>query len=272
MNPLLLPALRINSNTDNGGVLPLFRAAAAAAASTQQHSHVKRLSVRRRAKPDMQRYLLQSSLAQQVKKQQMEKALQRQKKNSIILLDNGTIAAATTATAGISRSRSLQALPLVRFSKRSAASTNPALFTAHDSCIALYPDMAAAAASPKAVLRLARTHAQCFMPSSAGAGVEVTPLPYISGCRTLRYLGRVNVHLINERATKIGIGLVQHRFLGEALAVARAHVAARGGNALLGYTVSTFLLETTKAASYVVINITGDSALVARRRRRRRRR
>ena len=55
------------------------------------------------------------------------------------------------------------------------------------------------------------------------------------------YLGRINMHFIKESWTvreKGGLGQFFHVFLNEVNAIARAHVLALGGNALVAYQIA----------------------------------
>jgi hypothetical protein len=62
--------------------------------------------------------------------------------------------------------------------------------------------------------------------------------PSVMGCKTLLLLGHINMHFIKESwAVREGGGLGSffHCFFQEAQLITRAHVAAMGGNALLGF-------------------------------------
>lgn len=94
--------------------------------------------------------------------------------------------------------------------------------------------------------------------------IEMTPLPYIPGATALRYLGRLSLHFVKEahivhEVSTAGIGSFVNAFLMEIQAVARAHVAALGGNAIVGYHVDqTFFEENMKSQGYALMSLSGD--------------
>ena len=98
--------------------------------------------------------------------------------------------------------------------------------------------------------------------------VELTPLSSISQSSVQKFLGRVQVHLIKESWTfndEGGLGQFAHLFLSEAQAIARANVAARGGNALLGYRLHECrFIEPSKNQAYSIISLSGDAVLLER--------
>eukprot|EP00730_Choanoeca_flexa_P003927 TRINITY_DN11540_c0_g2_i1.p1 TRINITY_DN11540_c0_g2~~TRINITY_DN11540_c0_g2_i1.p1 ORF type:complete len:988 (+),score=238.05 TRINITY_DN11540_c0_g2_i1:79-3042(+) len=97
--------------------------------------------------------------------------------------------------------------------------------------------------------------------------VVVTPLNQVPGQRTKKHLGAVILYLIKETMSLRqagGIGRFTQHFIREVLAVARAEVAARGGNALVGYRVRDLDIldnETGKGQGQCLIAVQGDALL-----------
>ncbi|KAF5288351.1 hypothetical protein FQA39_LY15441 [Lamprigera yunnana] len=68
--------------------------------------------------------------------------------------------------------------------------------------------------------------------------IDITPLSYVPGERIQRYLGNLNFFFIRETTSireEGGLSGFIHTFVTEVLAIVRAHIAALGGNAMVGY-------------------------------------
>ncbi|KAG0369375.1 hypothetical protein BC939DRAFT_466104 [Gamsiella multidivaricata] len=95
--------------------------------------------------------------------------------------------------------------------------------------------------------------------------IEVTPLSFIPGRTPTRYLGKLSLHFVKEThilhdaTVSSGMGGFVHVFLMEIQAVARSHVAALGGDAIVGLRVDeSFFQESVKNQGYALISISGD--------------
>ncbi|KAF9970101.1 hypothetical protein BGZ73_007287 [Actinomortierella ambigua] len=95
--------------------------------------------------------------------------------------------------------------------------------------------------------------------------IEVTPLSFIPGKTPTRYLGKLSLHFVKEThilhdgTVSSGMGGFVHVFLMEIQAVARAHVAAMGGDAIVGLRVDeTLFQESVKNQGYALLSISGD--------------
>eukprot|EP00698_Gefionella_okellyi_P005620 TRINITY_DN150_c0_g4_i1.p1 TRINITY_DN150_c0_g4~~TRINITY_DN150_c0_g4_i1.p1 ORF type:complete len:945 (+),score=179.05 TRINITY_DN150_c0_g4_i1:339-2837(+) len=96
--------------------------------------------------------------------------------------------------------------------------------------------------------------------------VILTPLSALPGHRVLAARGRVVLHLIRENTTvreSGGVNMFAARALQEAQAMARAHTAALGGNALFTFQVHNFLLRDSpqRNTAYVVVSVSGDAVV-----------
>mmetsp|Transcript_4548 Transcript_4548/g.8285 ORF Transcript_4548/g.8285 Transcript_4548/m.8285 type:complete len:488 (+) Transcript_4548:361-1824(+) len=82
------------------------------------------------------------------------------------------------------------------------------------------------------------------------------------------YLGRVSVHIIRESfEEKRGtLARFTHELLAQINTIAKAHVAAKGGNAMLSYALLEYQVdqETTRQ-SYSIMSLSGDAVLLADR-------
>jgi len=102
--------------------------------------------------------------------------------------------------------------------------------------------------------------------------VIVTTLDFVPGYKFKRYVGRVNHHLIRENRENNPkdqkMGVLTNVFLRESLSIARAHVLAMGGNALIGFKIDYFSLveKTQSRQGYCLISFSGD-AVVARKKK-----
>ncbi|KAG0293774.1 hypothetical protein BGZ98_002044 [Dissophora globulifera] len=95
--------------------------------------------------------------------------------------------------------------------------------------------------------------------------IEMTPLSFIPGRPPTRYLGKLSLHFVKEThilhdaTVSSGMGGFVHVFLMEIQAVARSHVAALGGDAIVGFRVDeSFFQESVKNQGYALISISGD--------------
>jgi hypothetical protein len=96
--------------------------------------------------------------------------------------------------------------------------------------------------------------------------VQLVPLSFVPGCVTLGVLGPLSLHLIKETWTlreEGGVANFCHAFVAETHAFARAHIAARGGNAALSFVTELKLLhQSTKNHAYGVMHCHADAVVV----------
>ena len=91
--------------------------------------------------------------------------------------------------------------------------------------------------------------------------VILTTLAHVPGTRVERYMGRINLHFIKESSAVRET--FHHSFVLHVQAIARAHVRALGGNALLSCRVVRRETDTSsKSQAYNLMSIAGDAALV----------
>lgn len=97
--------------------------------------------------------------------------------------------------------------------------------------------------------------------------IIVTNLEYIPGSKIKRFFGRVSHHFIREAkenkeketsqlSSKSKLGNLSCIFLREAISIARAHVIAMGGNALVGFSIDSFVL--VARSGYCLVSFSGD--------------
>ena len=94
--------------------------------------------------------------------------------------------------------------------------------------------------------------------------IYMTPLSSLPGTVVVRHLGRLSLHFVKEDhvshdAATGGMASFVSAFTVEVLAIARSHVAALGGNAVLGYNMDQFIFhENLKNQAYALISVSGD--------------
>lgn len=91
-----------------------------------------------------------------------------------------------------------------------------------------------------------------------------TPMPNLPGTKIAKYCGRVQLFFIKEAiGREAELGLFTQRFLEEVQSMARANVIARGGNALIDFEITHFLLEQESAKeAYALVGLSGDAVKV----------
>ncbi|KAF5300394.1 hypothetical protein FQR65_LT01015 [Abscondita terminalis] len=98
--------------------------------------------------------------------------------------------------------------------------------------------------------------------------IDITPLSYVPGGKIDRYLGNLNFFFIRETTSireEGGLSGFIHTFVTEVLAIVRAHIAALGGNAMVGYymTECIFSHSLHKNQGQCLINVGGDVVFVS---------
>eukprot|EP01135_Chromosphaera_perkinsii_P005613 Nk52_evm27s355 gene=Nk52_evmTU27s355 len=89
----------------------------------------------------------------------------------------------------------------------------------------------------------------------------------IPGGRVMKYLGHINLYLIKETSSLRelgGLGSFTQSLLFEANAIARSHVAALGGNALVAYRMQQCELYdySSRNSAYCILSVCGDAVEV----------
>jgi hypothetical protein len=88
--------------------------------------------------------------------------------------------------------------------------------------------------------------------------VQITPMSFIPGTHLLKFMGRINLHLVKESFTVREQGNLAgftHRFLNEINAIVKAHVASLGANALLSYKIEECSIKENQSKNQVQINM-----------------
>lgn len=98
--------------------------------------------------------------------------------------------------------------------------------------------------------------------------VAITPIDTVPGTYVARHLGPVTLHVIKESNNLRESGGLQRfvsHFLGEMQSLARAHAAARGGDAIVGFRIRQInVLETpSRNQAQCLLSLTGDIVLTA---------
>ena len=75
--------------------------------------------------------------------------------------------------------------------------------------------------------------------------INLTPLSYVPGARIEKYLGNLNFFLIRETSSLREVGGISsfvQSFICEIYSIVRSHVNALGGNAVVSYFMSEFVV------------------------------
>ncbi|KAJ2376737.1 hypothetical protein IW150_001803 [Coemansia sp. RSA 2607] len=97
------------------------------------------------------------------------------------------------------------------------------------------------------------------------AAIELTTLSYLPSRIITAHVGRVSLHFVQEvhidPASKgpVGMGAFVFSFVAEVQAMARAHVAARGGMAMVALSIDQVqILRDDRSEAYATMSISGD--------------
>ncbi|XP_054709900.1 C2 domain-containing protein 5-like [Uloborus diversus] len=98
-------------------------------------------------------------------------------------------------------------------------------------------------------------------------GVDITPLSYIPGKKIDQYLGDLDFFFIRESNSireSGGLNGFIQSFVAETLAIVRAHVSALGGNAMVAFHMTEFILlhNPHKNQGQCLVNVAGDAVSV----------
>merc|ERR1719479_806973 len=96
----------------------------------------------------------------------------------------------------------------------------------------------------------------------------ITQLSYVPGARIEKYLGNLNFFLIRETSSLREVGGISsfvQSFICEIYSIVRSHVNALGGNAVVSYFMSEFVVihSVHKNQAQCLIHIGGDAVKVA---------
>eukprot|EP00916_Digyalum_oweni_P017198 GHVL01028142.1.p1 GENE.GHVL01028142.1~~GHVL01028142.1.p1 ORF type:complete len:1061 (+),score=215.87 GHVL01028142.1:133-3315(+) len=89
--------------------------------------------------------------------------------------------------------------------------------------------------------------------------ILVTSLTSLPSTEIIKYVGLVNLHLIKETTNIKELEIFYQEVLTDSLYMARAHVKALGGNALLGFRISLFRIQESSASAYAAVCVCGDA-------------
>merc|ERR1712150_150350 len=98
--------------------------------------------------------------------------------------------------------------------------------------------------------------------------INLTPLSYVPGARIEKYLGNLNFFLIRETSSLREVGGISsfvQSFICEIYSIVRSHVNALGGNAVVSYFMSEFVVmhSVHKNQAQCLIHIGGDAVKVS---------